>query len=169
MFCCFSCIYIWSCCTLKIQLMLNYLRLSEESETLMAMFWYLSMPIKTNCTVGALGGASCRCPPVPVQMCLCGGAWGAATFHCSLSQGGWTPACPWMWEMKWGCCKGALGKVLCMAGYWEKCCCSGTPPLVGLWQWSPINNSSTLPVRQLKVQRSFLKLALGKNSKSGLL
>lgn len=73
MFYSFSCIYIWSCCTLKIKLMLNYLHLSEGSATLMAMFWYLSMPIKTNCGDGALHGTSRRCiscPRIKVSACL---------------------------------------------------------------------------------------------------
>lgn len=38
MFYSFSCIYIWPRCTLKMQLMLNYLHISEESETLVAVF-----------------------------------------------------------------------------------------------------------------------------------
>lgn len=127
MFCSFSCIYIWSCCTLKIQFMLNYLCLWEKSETLMAMFWYLSMPIKTNCTVGALGGASCRCPPVPVQNVCMVGAGEQQHFTVASASVAEPPACPWMWEMRWRGCKGALGKVLFMAEDWENAAALGHP------------------------------------------
>lgn len=38
MCCSFSCVYIWSCCTLKIQLMLNYLPIAEGLEALTQCF-----------------------------------------------------------------------------------------------------------------------------------
>lgn len=40
-------------------LMLNYLHISEGSERLVAVFWYLSMPIKTDRTDAALNGTRC--------------------------------------------------------------------------------------------------------------
>lgn len=73
MFYSFSCIFIWSCCMLKIQLIRNYLPLSEGCGSSVAVFWYPSTPIKTSGRDGAFHGASEGAALVPAQTGLGGG------------------------------------------------------------------------------------------------
>ncbi|KAF2975706.1 hypothetical protein EK904_014019 [Melospiza melodia maxima] len=81
--------------------------------------------------------------------CLHAGAGEQQRFPVPSAREAEPTACPGMWEMKWRC----LRTELFMAGDWEKCCCSRTPPFV--------TSDSDIP------SITGILLALGKNCKSG--